>query len=280
MSDEEALLAAISAHPDEDTPRLAFADWLDENDRGIRAEFIRIQCALTQLGNRSPEEKWKLSARQRYLLENHRRDILGPLGADLTIFNVTFDRGFAAELNITDLLFLQRATAIGELRPAPRIHVHTASAAKFVKLLHCPEMGLVVEFIATCEVGARGAHQLATCSHLTRLEVLTFVPPNTAIGNSGLRALAYSDTLLALIDLNIHRNEISDEGVGRLVASPLWRRLRRLDLSYNALTDASADYFANAPASAIERLDLRGVNFSAALRRRLVQTFGDRIELL
>jgi len=30
MSDRAALLAAIRLHPDEDTPRLMFADWLDE----------------------------------------------------------------------------------------------------------------------------------------------------------------------------------------------------------------------------------------------------------
>jgi uncharacterized protein (TIGR02996 family) len=30
MSDRDALRAAIRANPDEDTPRLAFADWLDE----------------------------------------------------------------------------------------------------------------------------------------------------------------------------------------------------------------------------------------------------------
>src|SRR5262245_12848054 len=45
MSDEAALLAAIQTHPDEDTPRLMYADWLDEHGQPERAEFIRIQCA-------------------------------------------------------------------------------------------------------------------------------------------------------------------------------------------------------------------------------------------
>jgi uncharacterized protein (TIGR02996 family) len=43
MSDEAALLSAITAHPDEDTPRLAYADWLDENEAPLQAEFIRVQ---------------------------------------------------------------------------------------------------------------------------------------------------------------------------------------------------------------------------------------------
>jgi len=45
MSDEDALLAAIIADPDEDTPRLVYADWLDENGQEERAEFIRLQIA-------------------------------------------------------------------------------------------------------------------------------------------------------------------------------------------------------------------------------------------
>ncbi|HEY1190616.1 MAG TPA: TIGR02996 domain-containing protein, partial [Gemmata sp.] len=48
MSDRDALMAAIAAHPDEDTPRLVFADWLDENGDPERAEFVRAQIARHQ----------------------------------------------------------------------------------------------------------------------------------------------------------------------------------------------------------------------------------------
>ncbi|MCI0702164.1 MAG: TIGR02996 domain-containing protein [Planctomycetia bacterium] len=58
MSDKAALLKAIYTHPDDDTPRLIFADWLDEHapDKtpspaagpSARAEFIRVQCRLAQ----------------------------------------------------------------------------------------------------------------------------------------------------------------------------------------------------------------------------------------
>lgn len=44
-TDRDALLAAILAHPDEDTPRLAFADLLDEEGETERAAFIREQIA-------------------------------------------------------------------------------------------------------------------------------------------------------------------------------------------------------------------------------------------
>ncbi|MBA4063413.1 MAG: hypothetical protein C0501_06815 [Isosphaera sp.] len=65
MSDEPALLAAIAAAPDEDTPRLAYADWLDENrpDPGpspaagpsARAEFVRAQCRLAAAAADDPD---------------------------------------------------------------------------------------------------------------------------------------------------------------------------------------------------------------------------------
>ena len=43
-SDGEALFRAICELPGEDTPRLVYADWLEENGQPERAEFIRLQC--------------------------------------------------------------------------------------------------------------------------------------------------------------------------------------------------------------------------------------------
>jgi uncharacterized protein (TIGR02996 family) len=48
MTDREAFIEAIAAEPADDTPRLAFADWLDEHGEGARAEFVRLQCELNQ----------------------------------------------------------------------------------------------------------------------------------------------------------------------------------------------------------------------------------------
>lgn len=50
---QRALLDAISANPDDDTPRLAYADSLDEAADGEltpRGEFIRVQCELARIG--------------------------------------------------------------------------------------------------------------------------------------------------------------------------------------------------------------------------------------
>jgi uncharacterized protein (TIGR02996 family) len=43
MNDGELLLRAIRANPAEDTPRLAYADWIEEEGDAARAEFIRLQ---------------------------------------------------------------------------------------------------------------------------------------------------------------------------------------------------------------------------------------------
>ena len=43
MPDRESFVAAIAAAPQDDLPRLVFADWLDENGESERAEFIRAQ---------------------------------------------------------------------------------------------------------------------------------------------------------------------------------------------------------------------------------------------
>lgn len=43
MSDRAALETGIVARPDDDTARLVFADWLEEHDEPLRAEFIRLQ---------------------------------------------------------------------------------------------------------------------------------------------------------------------------------------------------------------------------------------------
>src|SRR5262245_35431906 len=47
--DHDALAAAVRADHEDDVPRLAFADWLEEHDRLARAEFIRAQVEFARL---------------------------------------------------------------------------------------------------------------------------------------------------------------------------------------------------------------------------------------
>ncbi len=52
--DLRALLAACHAEPDDDTPRLVLADWLQEHD-DPRGELMRLQCQLAALPAGAPE---------------------------------------------------------------------------------------------------------------------------------------------------------------------------------------------------------------------------------
>lgn len=47
MTERDALLAAILSSPVDDTPRLIYADWLEERGEVERAEFIRVQVKLS-----------------------------------------------------------------------------------------------------------------------------------------------------------------------------------------------------------------------------------------
>ncbi|HSQ56299.1 MAG TPA: TIGR02996 domain-containing protein [Gemmata sp.] len=49
MTEREALLRAVCENPDDDTPRLVFADWLEENGEAARAEFTRLQVQLAAM---------------------------------------------------------------------------------------------------------------------------------------------------------------------------------------------------------------------------------------
>jgi uncharacterized protein (TIGR02996 family) len=57
VTQERDLLWAIADEPDDDGPRLALADWLEEHGRMERAEFIRGQLRLASLHEDSPERR-------------------------------------------------------------------------------------------------------------------------------------------------------------------------------------------------------------------------------
>src|SRR5438552_1311228 len=92
MTPEEAFLCDICEHPDDDSPRLIYADWLEEHGQRDLAEFIRLQCQLddgTGWWNHSPDPSY--TARERELLESHRDQFLGPLAPVLNNANLSTD---------------------------------------------------------------------------------------------------------------------------------------------------------------------------------------------
>lgn len=87
-------MRAILENPDDEGPRLIYADWLDENGENGRAEFIRVQVELALMAKphsrgafwtldvmrealRDDEREIALRRRERELLEEHGFDWFG-----------------------------------------------------------------------------------------------------------------------------------------------------------------------------------------------------------
>ena len=72
MTHDDAFLQAILESPDDHTPRLVYADWLDKHGDPDRAEFIRLQVALAAL---PPDDlrQQQMGDRERMLLAGHGR---------------------------------------------------------------------------------------------------------------------------------------------------------------------------------------------------------------
>jgi uncharacterized protein (TIGR02996 family) len=103
MNDGDALLAAIIANPDDDTPRLVYADWLQENGQPERAEFIRLQCPTSGASADNPATV----ARAFDLEERYSAKWLVGLPSSGGV-NWTFRRGFPEILHIAGEFLMER----------------------------------------------------------------------------------------------------------------------------------------------------------------------------
>lgn len=109
MPDDEPFFAAIRDRPADDTPRLVYADWLDDHGKAARAEFVRVQCELA--GTPAPDRVRGLRKREEELLKAHRAEWCGPVVRKLRgkkTGRVVFRRGFVEEIagSAADLLSL------------------------------------------------------------------------------------------------------------------------------------------------------------------------------
>jgi len=104
MSEADALLAAIRQAPDDDAPRLIYADWLDEHGQPERAEFIRVQIELAR------QESPGLRRREAELLAEHHDLFAGPLTAPW--LRIRFRRGFADTFGHTGLFVANELDAM------------------------------------------------------------------------------------------------------------------------------------------------------------------------
>lgn len=123
MSERDAFLAAIRANPDDDLPRLVFADWLDERGDPL-GEFIRVQVELEPARNRTDDPRVReLVRREQSLLKQHRDEWLGPMAeveAHAPQFGPVFVRGLPDRVCVSLDTFLARGRELFATCPTIR----------------------------------------------------------------------------------------------------------------------------------------------------------------
>jgi uncharacterized protein (TIGR02996 family) len=292
MSDEDALLAAIAAHPDEDTPRLAYADWLDEHDRPIRAEFIRVQIDISRketlpraLQNRYVDV-WK---RNQELLDHHRDELLGSLATLPADTRIEFRRGFLVEMTLSAEQFVRCAEAIAVLKPLPDVAVWDAAAQLDALAEQSHHLALVTHLhMQSGRLSARVPltpaevwNVFVECWPWDRLRELNL--DNCQIGDEGFERLAASENLSLVTALDLSENDLTDVTVVNLLRSRFPSQLKWLVLGGNPIGNQGAielaDRWPNGVADKLEHLNLRFTDIGQPGQQALLARFGGRVDL-
>ena len=264
MTHADAFLQDILAHPDDDAPRLIFADWLEEQGdaAGVgRAEFIRVQCALAK---ERPARRWAEREPQlRRVAEFHQREqqILEQYGDEWarpirrSVHRWTFHRGFIDEIVIWDDIYLARADRLFRFAPIQHLHIRPHFAGS-----------------------PRPIASLADNPYLCRLRSLDLSWQN--LESRHVRALLVSEHLTGLTTLDLSRNRIGDLGIQALAKAPLLGQLTHLDLNDNvfgtrglrALVESLESLARASGGLRLQTLGVRINKLSAAGRRLLADS--------
>jgi uncharacterized protein (TIGR02996 family) len=238
-----AFLGSIHDDPDDDAPRLVYADWLEEQGDGERAEFIRLQCQLERLAEDDAGVP-ALARRERELRRRHGKGWVGRL-ADL-VRGFEFRRGFVEVIEVEAGQLLRYADTLFRLAPVRHLRLHAEAD----------------------QVGP-----LADCRHLENLTALdlTLQPcperdrPTLALG--GLTRLLNSPHLARLTRLRLRGFRV--EAVTALARSRHLGGLARLDLGSNHLGPEAAAGLADLRLPALADLRLGATQLPGTALRRL-----------
>lgn len=209
-SEREALYRAICAEPDDDTPRLVFADLLEEEGENIRAAFVRSQVALARVPEFDP---LSVSARQSDpgALSGHAFAHTlprAPTGYAWHAFE--FRRGFPWKIAVQSPQAFDRDGTLFTTAPVQALDLSIRGRSDIDALSDWPHL--------------RRIHRLEfTSSHLE---------PDDA------DRLGHSPLATALTQLTLDFDGITAEGLEALARTPLFARLTRLDLRSNVIPPA------------------------------------------
>ena len=253
MSDEAALLKAIYANSDDDTPRLVYADWLDEHDQPERAEFIRVECQAARADRGSPDYP-QLLRRSGQLLARHAARWFGPLATDEIVERVLTRRGFVDSAVLTADAFAAHADTLFAHAPLLR-QLSVTAGGDWRAFFAAPEMSAVRSLsFWDGEFTPDAARALAVSTTVGGLVELDL--SRQPLGAHVMAAVAAAP-LRALEKLSVAESDLGDGGVGELFAGKSFQNLRELDLSENGPTDvACRSLAAAADFGRLERLAL------------------------
>jgi len=279
MTDEHDLLKAICSDPDDDTIRLIYADWLDDNGRLTRADFIRAQIEYAQAQPGDPLYRYSL-----WRNKAHEHTTSVTLRASLPDFPGiefgNFSRGFADDIHVEDARAL-RASAPRVFGTFPVRSLRVRSLREPAILADTPQLAFVRRLNLIYTRLTIDALRIILASpylnNLTFLELDSNALPNDMIG----ALVEAAPNLPALRHLQLGGNRVTDNGAVRLAQSLPFSQLHTLDLSNNLLGSPGAIALARSPhLAALNRLVLAGCGpVSPETIQALKERFGAKVQL-
>ena len=227
---DRAFLASILEAPEDDAPRLIYADWLDEQGESDRAEFIRLQVREARMAADDPELP-ALRSRTRQLGLAYHVKWVNRLPYFEGVHWEIFERGFigAARFDHPDTFFAHAAhvfaaTPIQELR----LHQFNSSHAPALAATDQLRRVRILDLNDGNKIANLGTEALMESRHLRNLVVLKL--GRNVLGSAGVRAIAISGSVRSLKRLKLERNDLFDDGLRYLAESRAVAGLEQLDL--------------------------------------------------
>jgi uncharacterized protein (TIGR02996 family) len=221
MTTEAAFLSEIRERPDDDAPRLVFADWVDENGDPERADFIRTQCQMAALPEWDPAA-FDLQERAGDLLAEHRPRWLAHLPKWARAEELDFRRGILESATLTASVFLRHGKRLAQL--VPLRHLKLSNPGSPGELASFAPLGQMTDLEMDIPGGAAPSSQFFADFHPDRLRRLTV--RRSCILRGEPEVVADWPGLTHLSHLSVRMTPDADA----LVKSPHVGRLECLDL--------------------------------------------------
>jgi uncharacterized protein (TIGR02996 family) len=232
MTDAAALLAAVRQAPNDDAPRLVYADWLDEHGQPERAEFIRVQCQLAAIPKYDSRSQ-PLKAREQDLIRRHGTEWAGDIAAIAR--DHEFHRGFIEAAAVGARKFLSHGEKLFSLAPICHLKLLRlgSSNVSAAELADSTVLSRVRSLALQGYLDGDGLHALLSSSALRNLTALTLEGNFDGDGLEPLWKGCLPD--LESLDFNSDYKICTDASLSKLLASRWASRLKRLNLQYHNL---------------------------------------------